>query len=281
MKTLVTGAKGQLGKELQKLFPEAIALDADQLDISDARAVNLYDWRDVNTIINAAAYTNVDGAETPEGRLAAWNVNASAVGNLAILAAQHDMTIVHVSSDYVFDGTVDSHTEDEPFSPLSTYGATKAAGDLLVAVAPKHYLVRTSWVVGDGKNFVKTMLELGAKGISPKVIHDQVGRLTFASELARCIQHLLHTNAEYGTYNMSNEGSVSSWADITREIFHVVGYDLSVGNTTTAEYFADKPSAARRPLMSTLDLSKIKATGFDPKDWRSNLEEYIKSEKYS
>jgi len=275
-KIFITGANGQLGTALRKQYPNAKFADIDALDIADKSSVEAFDWSGINILINAAAYTNVDGAETPEGRVLAWSINADAVANLVAVAAQHDMTLVHISTDYVFDGTADSHTEDEPFSPLSVYGASKAAGDIAVSLAPKFYILRTSWVIGEGKNFVRTMMSLAEKNISPTVVHDQIGRLTFTSELVRAIDHLLVNNPAYGTYNVSNDGDSASWADITREIFKLLGRDdLEVTNTTTAEYFAGKAGIAPRPLQSTLNLSKIQATDFKPTNWQEELKNYI------
>ena len=123
------------------------------------------------------------------------------------------------------------------------------------------------------------MLGLGKKGVSPKVVADQVGRLTFTSELVRGIDHLLTSQAPFGTYNLSNSGQPASWAEITRQIFQAAGFnDLTVTDTTTQEYFRDKPQAAKRPLQSTLALDKIEATGFKPADWRGDLMKYIKQE---
>src|SRR4051812_14218213 len=186
-KFLITGGNGQLGLALQAKYPAAKVTDVKELDITDQNSISTFDWSNVTTILNAAAYTNVDGAETPEGRVAAWKVNAIGSANLTRAALQHDLTIVHISTDYVFDGTQESHTEEEPFSPLGVYGESKAAGDTAVGLAPKHYILRTSWVIGEGKNFVRTMLSLGERGISPKVVADQIGRLTFTSELVRAI----------------------------------------------------------------------------------------------
>jgi dTDP-4-dehydrorhamnose 3,5-epimerase len=278
-KFVIIGANGQLGTALRAQYPNARAVDSSELDITDRAAVEAFDWGEVTHILNAAAYTNVDGAETAEGRLAAWGVNADAVANLVAVAAQFDAVLVHISTDYVFDGTLDNHREDEAFAPLSVYGASKAAGDLAVSLTPKFYILRTSWVIGDGKNFVRTMLSLGKKGISPTVVADQIGRLTFTSELVRAIDHLLSTKASFGTYNVTNDGEPASWADITREIFKLGGYDLAVTDTTTAEYFAGKDGIAPRPLKSTLDLSKLHATGFTSRNWHDDLKDYITKEK--
>lgn len=281
-KIFITGANGQLGTALKQKYPEARFADIDQLDITDRQSVATFDWSGVEIIINAAAFTNVDGAETDEGRIASWRVNANAVGNLARICRQHNMTLVHISSDYVFDGTHEPHTEDEPFSPLSVYGASKAAGDLLVEQLDKFYLLRTTWVIGEGKNFVRTMLTLAEKGVSPTVVADQIGRLTFTSELVRIIDHLLSTKAEYGTYNATNDGPLSSWADITRRIFDIAGHsELTVTDTTTAEYFAGKTGVAPRPLGSNMSLDKLHSTGFKSRDWTDDLTRYIEREQNS
>jgi len=274
----IVGAKGQLGLALQAQYPGAQSADIDELDITDKKSVENFDWSGIKIILNAAAYTNVDGAET-EGRGAAWAVNAVAVANLVAVAAQYDATIVHISTDYVFDGTQESHTEDEGFAPLSVYGASKAAGDIAVSLAPKFYILRTSWVIGEGKNFVRVMLDLGKRGISPSVVDDQIGRLTFTSQLVAAIDFLLTKNPSYGTYNISNEGDSVSWADIADMIFKEAGLENTVSHVTTKKYYEGKEGIAPRPLKSTLDLSKIKALGFTPNHWRDDLSSYIKKEQ--
>lgn len=276
---VIIGANGQLGQALQAQYPGARAVDAAELDITSKEAVEAFDWQNVTHILNAAAYTNVDGAESPEGRIAAWKVNAEGPANLTQIAVQNDITLVHISTDYVFDGTKETHTETEALSPLSVYGETKAAGDIAVSINPKHYILRTSWVIGEGKNFVRTMLGLAEKGINPTVVADQIGRLTFTSELVKAIDHLLTNSAPYGTYNVSNSGDSVSWAEITRAIFSEAGKtDLTVTDTSTAEYFAGKEGIAPRPLQSTLDLQKIQSTGFTSTDWRVDLRNYVQSQ---
>ncbi len=275
----IVGASGQLGTALRQKYPRAKSADIDKLDITNKKSVEAFGWSGIKIIINAAGYTDVDGAETPEGEATAQRVNTTAVGNLAGVANQCGITLVHISTDYVFDGTKTPHTEDEPFSPLSVYGKTKAGGDKAASIVPRHYIVRTSWVIGEGKNFVRTMLELGQKGVNPTVVSDQIGCLTFTSELVRAIDHLLTTHAPYGLYNVSNDGDPTSWADITRKIFQFAGFNnLTVSDTTTAEYFAGKLGIAPRPLQSTLDLGKIHATGFECHDWKDDLETYVKKE---
>ena len=272
----IVGANGQLGQALRQQYPEARFADIDEMDITDRQSVESFDWSGISIVLNAAAFTNVDGAETPEGRVAAWKVNASAVANLTRVCRTHNMTLVHISSDYVFDGTQEPHSEHEDFSPLSVYGASQAAGDLLVEQLDKFYLLRTTWVIGEGKNFVRTMLGLAEKNISPTVVHDQIGRLTFTRELVRIIDHLLSTQAPFGTYNATNDGPLESWADITRRIFELAGRnDLTVTNTTTAEYFAGKDGIAPRPLGSDMSLDKLHSTGFTSRDWTHDLKDYI------
>lgn len=273
---VIIGANGQLGRALSKHYPNATALDRDQLDVTDASALDAYPWPHNGVIINAAAYTNVDGAETDEGRIAAWQINAQAVGALASIAASHSATLVHISSEYVFDGSRSLHPEDEPLSPLGVYGQSKAAGDIAAATALKHYILRTSWVVGDGGNFVRTMMMLAAKGVTPKVVSDQVGRLTFTQTIVAAIEHLLQTNASYGTYNVSNDGEPASWAAVASEVYEQCGQRSDmVTAITTAEYFSDKAQSAPRPLQSELDLRKIKTVGFTPTDWRTELARYV------
>jgi dTDP-4-dehydrorhamnose 3,5-epimerase len=278
-KFLIVGANGQLGTALSQKYPQARAVDSRELDISDRQAVEAFDWSNVSTILNAAAYTNVDGAETPEGRVIAWKVNAVGVANLVRVARLHDIPLVHISSEYVFDGTQNPHTEDEPFSPLGVYAQSKAAGDIAASLHDKTYILRTSWVIGDGNNFVRTMIGLAAKNISPTVVGDQIGRLTFTSTLVDAIDHIFSSEAPYGTYNVSNGGDPASWANITRTIFAELGRnDLAVTGTTTTDYFASKPGSAPRPLNSTFDLSKIQSTGLTLRDWRDDLASYIQKE---
>ncbi|HET9721996.1 MAG TPA: NAD(P)-dependent oxidoreductase [Candidatus Saccharimonadales bacterium] len=277
-KFLITGADGQLGRALQAKYPNARATDSQELDITDQQAVSDFDWGNISTIINAAAYTDVDGAETQEGRVAAWRVNGHGVVNLTAAAIKHDVTLVHISTEYVFDGRQNPHTEDEPFSPLSVYGASKAAGEIVASMAPKHYILRASWLVGDGKNFVRTMLGLGQNGTAPTVVADQIGRLTFSDELVKAIDHLLKQGSVYGVYNVSSDGQPASWADVAREIFKNAGFSLQVTDTTTEKYYANKPTSAKRPLSSVFDLTKIKSTGLKLQDWRDDLKVYISKE---
>jgi dTDP-4-dehydrorhamnose 3,5-epimerase len=277
-KTLVLGAGGQLGRALRKVYDGDASVEfagRQDFDLRNPESYTARHWGNYSTIINAAAYTAVDAAELGDGRESAWAVNAAAVSRLARVAADHSLTLVHVSSDYVFDGTRQEHGEDEPFTPLGVYGQSKAAGDAVVGTVPRHYIVRTSWVIGDGNNFVRTMASLAGRGVEPAVVDDQIGRLTFATDIAEGIKHLLDTNASFGTYNLSNDGAPQSWADIAADVFELSGAERSVvSGVTTAEYFKDK-TAAPRPLNSVLDLRKIKATGFQPRNSRTALVEYL------
>jgi dTDP-4-dehydrorhamnose 3,5-epimerase len=278
-KILVTGANGQLGKALRKEFPSAEFVSREEFDITNPSILTARRWRDYTTIINAAAYTAVDQAETAEGRKEAWKTNATAVSHLARVATENNLTLVHVSSEYVFDGTIKNHHEDEPLSPLGIYAQSKAAGDIAATATPKHYIVRTTWVIGEGNNFVHTMQSLAQKGIKPSVVSDQIGRLTFTEDLAKGIRHLLEAKAAYGVYNLSNDGEPTSWAEIAKIVFEQSNKPSSdIDPVETTEYFKDKPEAAPRPLQSTLDLAKIKATGFVPRNWREALTAYLKNQ---
>lgn len=269
---VITGANGQVGRALQKIYPQALALDREQLDITDQKAINEFNWDNTKVIINAAAWTDVDGAENPSNYDLVKTVNVDATRYLATAASQHDLIFVTFSSDYVFDGSQPIHNEDEPFSPLNVYGKTKADGDRVATTTTKHYIIRTSWVIGDGRNFVSIMQDLAARDIRPLVVNDQIGRLTFTDTLARGIKHLLETNAPYGTYNLTNEGQPASWADIAKIVFEKSGKSYSdVRPVSTAEYFTNKPNAAQRPRQSTLDLTKIEKSGFTPEDWHNKL----------
>ena len=258
---LVIGADGQVGRALVAAFPGARGVTGAELDLTDREALERWPWHEHDVVINAAAYTAVDAAETAEGRRAAWAVNADGPAALARLAGRHALTLVHFSTDYVYDGTVAEHDEDEPVSPLGAYGQSKAAGDVAVATTPRHYIVRTSWVIGDGANFVVTMARLAGEGATPTVVDDQVGRLGFADEIARATRHLLDRRAPYGTYHVSNGGPPTSRADVARQVFVLRGrLAEDVRPVTTEEYDA---------------LRKPEATGFESVDAREALRDYL------
>jgi dTDP-4-dehydrorhamnose reductase/dTDP-4-dehydrorhamnose 3,5-epimerase len=278
-KILVLGANGQLGKALRRLYEGAASVEfagRDAIDLTAEDSLTNVNWKNYATVINAAAYTAVDTAETHEGRSTAWNVNVTAVARLARIAVDHDLTLVQVSSDYVFDGSEKTHAEDEALSPLGVYGQTKAAGDAVVSVVPKHYIVRTGWVIGDGNNFVRTMSSLASRGVRPTVVDDQFGRLTFTADIASGIRHLLETRPSYGVYNLTNDGPEQSWANIAADVYELSGSSRDdVTGVSTEEYFAGK-SASPRPRNSGLALAKIKASGFAPVPSRERLVAYLK-----
>jgi len=280
-KILVLGANGQLGRALRAEYgdaPHVEYTDRTELDITAPGLADARRWRDYGTIINAAAYTKVDAAETPEGRREAWAGNVTGVAALARVATANGITLVHVSSDYVFDGTLGRpYREDDPVAPLGVYGQTKAAADAAVATVPRHYIVRTSWVIGEGNNFVRTMASLAERGINPKVVDDQTGRLTFTDDIARGIRHLLETGAPCGTYNLTGTGDPQTWADIARQVFELTGHDPArITGVTTDEYFATATTPiAPRPRNSVLDLSKIEGTGWQSAASAEKLVTYV------
>jgi dTDP-4-dehydrorhamnose 3,5-epimerase/reductase len=275
-KILVTGANGQLGTALRSTFQNAEFVSREELDITDPQFTKARRWHDYQAIINAAAYTSVDEAETNKGRVDAWKANAYGLSQLSKVASEFHLTLVNISSEYVFDGTKEIHDEYEAFSPLGVYGQSKAAGDITASTVPKHYTIRTSWVIGEGHNFVRTMQELAAKNVKPNVVNDQIGRLTFTDDLARGIKHLLSSKAPYGTYNLSNDGKAASWADIAKKVYALSGKSSdSVSPVSTEEYYKYREGIAPRPLQSTLNLDKIKAAGFVPRDWEQALADYL------
>lgn len=299
-RTLVTGCNGQLGRAVRAAaeargLPGFDYCDIDTFDLSDPAAYGGVDWSLYGAVVNCGAYTAVDAAETPEGRRACWAANAAGPALMARTCAEHGIALVHVSSDYVFDGTRPDHPEDEPFSPLSVYGASKAAGDLAAAGCPRHYVVRSSWVIGEGRNFVKTMKGLSDRCADPEdalervtVVDDQLGRLTFTRDMAEGILWLLgyregdvepSSPCPFGTYNLTGSGPVESWADIARRVFDLAnGNGGAVEPVSTAAYYASAEGpVAPRPERSDLDLSKVRAAGFEPADWTERLAGYMTS----
>ena len=277
MNAVIVGAGGQLGRALQHEFPDAVALDRAAVDVTDPAAVRAYDWSGTDVVLNAAAWTAVDAAEDPANLAAVRAVNVDAVAHLAAAAQAHDFALVHLSSEYVFDGTHDGPVpEDLPPSPLSVYGRSKADGDACATDIERHWLVRTTWLVGEGRNFVATMADLADRGVSPSVVDDQLGRLTFATDLAAGIRHLVEAGAPYGTYNLTGDGEPGSWADVAALVFAARGRSADdITRVSTAEYYAGKTDVAPRPLNSVLDLARIRGAGFRPRDWREALSAYL------
>ena len=289
-RTLVTGCNGQLGcavralAEERKVAKDFDFCDIDTFDMSDHAAYGKIDWSLYGTVINCGAFTAVDRAETPEGRRIAWAANATGPALLARTCVEYGITLVHVSSDYVFDGTRELHDEDEAMSPLSVYGQSKAAGDIAVAGCPRHYIMRSSWVIGEGKNFAKAMCMLSDKVAAGDlervtVVDDQLGRLTFTRDMAAAIFHVLDTRAPYGTYDCTGSGAVKSWADIARTCFEAKnGNGDKVVPVSTADYYASAEGpVAPRPHFSALDLSKLEGVGFHMPDWEQELKVYLRS----
>ncbi|GAA1689221.1 bifunctional dTDP-4-dehydrorhamnose 3,5-epimerase family protein/NAD(P)-dependent oxidoreductase [Microbacterium sediminicola] len=281
---LVLGAEGQVGRALRAIwgdrphieYASRADLDLTRTDLAAARR-----WRDYSTVVNAAAYTAVDKAETSEGRPLAWAVNAAGVAAIAGVCAEFGLTLVHISTDYVFDGTTPgAYVEDAAMAPLSVYGASKAAGDVAAATCPRHYVLRTSWVIGDGHNFVRTMARLAERGVDPTVIADQTGRLTFASTIAEVIDHVTASTVPYGTYNVTNSGEPTTWFEVARTVYELTGHDAErVTPVTTEVYFskADGPIAPR-PSNSVLALDRLSELGIETEDWRAALASYLRSE---
>ena len=279
---LITGANGQLGCEMQRLGAlspnQWHYTDVDQLDITDAPAVEQYiAANNIDIIVNCAAYTNVDKAESDEAT--ALLINSTAVGNLAQSAHRHNATLIHISTDYVFGMQGNTpRTEDMPLAPLGAYGRTKLAGEqAIVASGCKAIIIRTAWLYSEfGHNFVKTMLKLTAEKESIKVVFDQVGSPTYAADLALAIFSIIegdmYTGNE-GTYHFSDEG-VCSWYDLAVETARMAGHtNCRIEPCHSHEY----PTPVTRPPYSVLDKSKIKATfGIEIPHWRESLAYCIK-----
>ena len=281
MKILVTGANGQLGRELRNVLEseipgKTIYTDVAELDLTDAKGVDdFFKKNDISHVVNCAAYTAVDKAEEEKLECAAININA--VKNLANAADAIGAKIIHISTDYVFDGTAHRpYKESDKVNPISQYGTTKRKGETaLLALAPESIIIRTSWLYSPyGNNFVKTMLRLGAEQSKIKVVSDQIGTPTYALDLARAIYMVLmsHQWVE-GIFHFSNEG-VCSWYDFAKSIHRIAGIDkCEIKPIPTEEY----PTAASRPFYSVLDKTRIKATyGVNAPYWEDSLIECIK-----
>ena len=267
-KILITGCNGQLGRALNKEYAkddvEFINTDVAQgegilsLDITNVEEViHCAEKTKPDVIINCAAHTNVDACETQWDL--AYQINAVGARNLSIAAAKTDAKLIHVSTDYVFPGTSPKPlTEFDATGPISAYGKTKLEGENFVKeFAPKHFILRTAWLYGDGKNFVKTMLKLSESHDTITVVSDQYGSPTSAAELAKMI-HFLEPTENYGTYHATCEGQCS-WADFAVEIFKRAGKDTVVKYVTTEEY----NSPAKRPAYSVLDNYMLRLTAKD------------------
>lgn len=282
---IITGASGQLGLALNRLlkdrqeyvlFRTDVAGDEEKaieaLDITDEAAVSAYIGQiRPDIIINCAAMTAVDLCESQQVK--AYQINAIGPKNIAMAAERIGAKLVHVSTDYVYDGLKDSpYTEEDKPNPVNAYGRTKFAGDEFVReLCKKHFILRTAWVYGEGKNFVRTMLRLAEHNHNVRVVYDQVGTPTSALELARVIIYLMETGS-YGIYNATCEGS-TSWYEFALFIFKEAGLDIRVVPIPTSEY----PTPAVRPKYSVLDNKALRERhGYVMKEWKEAFREYMK-----
>ena len=283
MNILVTGANGQLGHEMQSVAEKSgdkfvftdVAGGYERLDITDVEAVRrMVAEREIEVIVNCAAYTNVDKAET-DVKLADM-LNNKAAGNLAQAMKEVDGTLIHVSTDYVFQGDRNVPCREEwPTNPLGVYGKTKLAGEKSIeATGCKHIIIRTAWLYSKwGKNFVKTMQNLTATRDTLKVVFDQVGTPTYAGDLAAVIGHIIGSGQldKTGVYHFSNEG-VCSWFDFAKAICELSGNTCDIQPCYSEEF----PSPVERPHFSVLDKSKLKSTfGVTVPYWTDSLKKCI------
>lgn len=285
-KIIVTGCNGQLGRAIGKLYDgsrEYVCINTDvntpesALDITDIDAVNAFVAQvKPYAIINCAAHTNVNGCETDVD--GAYRINAIGPRNLAIAAERNGAKLMHISTDYVFDGnTAVPYTEFDTPNPNSVYGKTKLAGERFVKeFSREHFIIRTAWLYGDGKNFVRTMLGLSEKHDKVTVVGDQYGSPTSADELAGAVAALLPTD-NFGLFHGTCEGE-TNWADFTREIYRLAGRTTTVQTVTTEEYAKTQTGVvAPRPMHSVLENYMLKlTTNYMFADWEAAIAAYMK-----
>lgn len=286
MKVLVTGVKGQLGydivNELNNRGHEAVGVDIAEMDITDKTAVvRVLQTVKPQAVIHCAAWTAVDAAEEPENIGKVRSINVNGTKYIVEECKKLGSKMLYVSTDYVFDGQGDKPWKPDckEYSPLNVYGKTKLEGEIAVANAlEKFFIVRIAWVFGkNGKNFIKTMLNVGKKYDKVRVVNDQIGTPTYTYDLSRLLVDMIESE-KYGYYHATNEGGYISWYDFTKEIFRQAGYTTEAIPVTTAEYGLSK---AARPYNSRLDKSKLVENGFEPlPDWRDALERYLKEINY-
>lgn len=281
-KIIITGSNGQLGRAINQFYAgredlEFINTDVDTLDITNVEdVVKLAKEVKPYAIVNCAAYTAVDACET--NREIAFKVNTIGPRNLAIAANETGAKLVHVSTDYVFNGKKQgAYYETDPTAPESVYGETKEAAERMVKeLCSRYYILRTAWLYGDGKNFAKTMLKILETNSKVRVVCDQIGTPTSAKELAKGIDSLLFTD-NYGLFHATCEGQCS-WADFAKEVFRLAGRDTFVEEVTTAQYLADYPQQAKRPANSVLENHMFKMTnGYLFADWKDAIKEYMET----
>lgn len=283
MKILLTGANGQLGRCFQDRLPtewEILATDTAELDITDlARVEEIVKDFQPDAIVNAAAYTAVDKAESePE---LAEKINVTGPENLAIVASKQGIRLVHVSTDYVFDGNAtEPYHEDSATNPLSVYGKTKLAGEQAVTqAAPEAIIVRTAWVFSEyGNNFVKTMLRLAKERDTLSVVNDQRGCPTYAGDLAQAIISLLEKNAKSGIYHYCGDKEVS-WYEFAKTIFEMAKQQGIIDKMPQVTAIATEhyPTPAHRPQYSSLSCEKIERLAIKPSDWVGALSHILPS----
>ncbi len=289
MKVFVTGVGGQLGhdvmEELARRGHEALGSDVAaacgglpyvQLDITDEGAVSrILDAARPDAVIHCAAWTAVDAAEEEENIPKARAINAGGTANIAAACRALGCRLMYISTDYVFDGqgTEPWQPDSTDYAPLNVYGQTKLEGERAVAALEKFFIVRIAWVFGaNGKNFVKTMLNVGKTHDTVRVVNDQVGTPTYTRDLARLLADMIETE-KYGRYHATNEGGFISWCDFAREIYRQAKMDVAVVPVSTAEYGL---SRAARPFNSRLDKRKLEENGFAPlPDWRDALGRFL------
>lgn len=273
---LITGGNGQLGRAINNLYKdrediECINTDVNELDITDSKAVMAFVEKcKPYAIVNCAAHTAVDLCEDQIDL--AYKINAIGPRNLSIAAAAFDCKMMQISTDYVFAGDGNKpYIEFDTPAPNSVYGSSKLAGENFVReFAPKHFIIRTAWLYGDGKNFVKTMLRLAEEKSEIGVVADQIGSPTSTVELAKAMDILLFTD-NYGTFHGTCEG-VCSWADFAEEIFKLAGKNVKVQRLTSDQY----PAKAKRPAYSVLENYMLKlTTDFMFADWHDALKVYL------
>lgn len=276
-KIMVTGCNGQLGHAVNKQYAdsteyELVNTDVGELDITKVDEVMKF-VREIKpyAIVNCAAYTAVEACEKEEDL--AFRINAVGARNLSIAASETGAKLMHISTDYVFDGEgTRPYRETDPTGPQGAYGRTKLAGEEFVKeFSDRHFILRTAWLYGEGKNFVRTMLRLSETNDKVRVVRDQVGSPTSAAELAKAIAYLLPTE-NYGLFHATCEGDCS-WAQFTEEIFRLAGKDTVVEGITSEEYGA----AVKRPSYSILDNYMFRMTSdFMFADWHDAIREYLK-----
>ena len=282
MRVLVTGAKGQLGSdvvnELNSRKYETIGVDIEEMDITDPESVNKVVVKaNPDVVIHCAAWTAVDAAEDRDNISIVRSVNVEGTKNIANVCKKLDCKMIYISTDYVFSGRGPDPWKPDcrNYAPLNVYGQTKLEGELAVADAlDKYFIVRIAWVFGvNGSNFIKTMLNIGKKYDTVRVVNDQIGTPTYTYDLARLIADMAESE-NYGYYHATNEGGYISWYDFACEIFKQAGYNTNVVPVTTEEYGISK---AKRPFNSRLDKSKLLENGFEPlPTWQNALKRYLK-----